>query len=169
MKRYIYKQDIPESADWKPNTEDSMINGFRDIMAYNNQFQDDPYVGIFWYDTETNELFGVVTANAEDVPYYKSTIFDAPARTCKPLHYKVWQKEYYRGRDRRFSGDYTQVPRGRVFQIKDKGFVVCVGSWINEYPQAKAEILYEFQLPEDTEFKIDSHWELGHGWSDKEL
>ncbi|MBP8593130.1 MAG: hypothetical protein KBI35_01725 [Ruminococcus sp.] len=169
MKPNIYKREIPNSSDWKTDTDNQMINGFRELMAYNNQFQDNPQVGIFWYDVERNELFGVIATDAIDTQYSILGVFDAPARTCKSLHCKVWQRVCCRDKDRRFSGDYTQVPRGRVFQIKDKGFVVCVGSWINDYPQAKAEILYEFQLPEDTEFKIDSHWELGHGWSDKDL
>jgi len=46
------------------------------------------------------------------------------------------------------------VPRGRVFFVKDTGFIVVVGDWINEYPDAKRLILSEFNLPSDTEFKI---------------
>lgn len=65
--------------------------------------------------------------------------------------------------------DYTKYPRGRIFEIKNKGFVVCVGKWINDYPRVKRLVTDEFQLPENTEFIIDQHWDLGHGWSDKEL
>lgn len=168
MKKYIHS-NIPNSEDWRTDTDSPMINAFREIMADSDQYQDDAYVGIFWYDTDKDELFGVVSTLAEDVPYYKSNLFGAPVRTSKALHYKVWQREYFHGKDARFQGDYTMVPRGRIFQIQDYGFVVCVGKWINEYPQAKKEILYTFQLPEDTEFRIDSHWDLGHGWSDKDM
>jgi hypothetical protein len=45
-----------------------------------------------------------------------------------------------------------------------------VGDWIKDYPSCKDLILIEFQLPKDnTEFVIDSHWDLGHGWSDKKI
>lgn len=169
MKRYI-KRDIPDSEDWKTNTDNDRVNAFREIMAYNNQFVDDPYVGIFWYDPEEDDLFGVYSSLAEDMKFYESTMFGGMARTCRPLHYSIWQKECNRGRDKRFQTmDYTKYPRGRVFEVQGQGFVVCVGSWINDYPSVKELVLEEFQLPDDTEFLIDSHWELGHGWSDKDL
>lgn len=169
MKRYLY-QDIPDSADWQTNTDNNQINAFREVMAHNNQYVDDPYVGIFWYDPEADELFGVYSVLAEDAKFYESTMFGAMTRTCRPLHYSIWQKECNRGKDKRFQTmDYTKYPRGRVFEVKDQGFVVCIGSWINDYPSVKNLVLDEFQLPDDTEFLIDSHWELGHGWSDKDL
>lgn len=32
------------------------------------------------------------------------------------------------------------------------------------------DVLFEFMLPEEkTEFYVESHWELGHGWSEREL
>lgn len=162
MKNYIH-----QSEDWRTDTLDPQINAFRELMAENMQYQDDPYVGIFWYDTRNDELFGVKSALAEDVPYKLTDLFKNRARTCTPLHEKVWEKEYYRGKDQRFRGDYTKVPRGRVFEVEGQGFVVCVGSWIHAYPEAKALILDEFNLPEDqTVFKIDIHWELGHGFSE---
>lgn len=154
-------------SDWEYNSSDN-INALKELMAENIQHQDDSEVGIFWYDPENDELFGVKSADVNDVPFYKSNLFNSKeVKTCRPLHYKVWEKEYYRGKDKRFRGDYTLVPRGRVFFIKDEGFVVVVGDWINEYPQAKPLILEEFNLPENTEFMVDIHWSLGHGWSDK--
>lgn len=158
MKRYIHKKEIPDSQDWKTDTSDNTINAFREIMAHNNQYVDDPYVGIFWYDTENQELFGVYSVLAEDVDYYYSDAFGAKAKTCKPLHYALWQKGANKNKDSRFQAKYTDVPRGRVFEVENQGFIVCVGKWINDCPEAKAEILYEFQLPNDTEFVIDSHW-----------
>ena len=139
--------------DWRTDTDDAEINSFRELMESNIDKQDDAYVGIFWYDTNKQELFGVKSAALEDVPFYKSKLFDGEVKTCRPLHYAVWHKEFHRKKDKRFFGDYTQVPRGRVFYVKDKGFVVTVGSWIDDYPEAKQEILYEFNLPDDTEFK----------------
>ena len=66
---------------------------------------------------------------------------------------------------RDYENDYTQVPGGRVWELKDKGFVVTVGTWINKYPEVKKLILYEFDLPDSTEFKIELHWNIGSGWS----
>ena len=57
------------------------------------------------------------------------------------------------------------VPRGRVFEFKNEGFKVYTGKWIDNYPQVKDLIIEEFQLPkEDTEFRQDYHWDIGHGW-----
>lgn len=161
MKRLIFSQD------WDTTTNDPEINAFRELMADNIDKQDDSYVGIFWYDVNNNELFGVKSAALEDVNFHKSTLFDEEVKTCRPLHYSVWDKEYHRKKDPRFSGDYTLVPRGRVFYVKNKGFIVVVGDWIDKYPEAKNEIIYEFNLPDNTEFKKDEHWNIGHGWSDK--
>lgn len=157
-----------ESEDWRTDTSDQTINVFRELMANNIDKQDDPQVGIFWYDPQNEELFGIKSVPVNDISFYKSSLFDdAEVKTCTPLHYKVWDKEYHRGKDKRFKGDYTLVPRGRVFYVKDEGFIVVVGDWIDVYPEAKQEILYEFDLPEDTEFRKDVHWNIGHGWSDK--
>jgi len=154
-------------GDWEYNSSED-INALKELMAENIQYQDDSEVGIFWYDPENDELFGVKSADVNDVAFYKSTLFGGKeVKTCRPLHYKVWEKEYYRGKDQRFHGDYTLVPRGRVFFVKDEGFIVVVGDWINDYPQAKLLIISEFNLPANTEFIIDTHWNLGHGWSDK--
>lgn len=165
----ILRRNIPDSEDWRTDTEDPKINAFREIMTYNNQFVDDPYVGIFWYDPESEELFGVYSIPAADTKYFDSELFSGQVRTCRPLHYALWQKGVNRGKDARFQVPYTSVPRGRVFEIKNQGFAVCVGHWINDYPEAKQLILDEFQLPDDTEFIIDNHWDLGRGWSDKHL
>ena len=153
--------------DWLYNSSDD-INVLKELMQENISKQDDPELGIFWYDTQEDELFGIKSADVNDVPFYKSSLFDnMEVKTCRPLHYKVWEKEYHKGKDKRVSGDYTQVPRGRVFYVKDKGFIVVVGDWIDEYPNVKSLIKTEFNLPDSTEFRKDPHWNLGHGWSDK--
>lgn len=159
MKRMI-------KSDWEYNSEND-VNALKELMQHNMEYQNEPEVGIFWYDPETDDLFGVKSASVEDVDYYQSNLFGCQVKTCRPLHYKVWEKEYFRGKDARFRGDYTLVPRGRVFYVKDRGPVVVVGHWINDYPTAEDAILSEFNLPKDTEFMIDEHWDLGHGWSDK--
>ena len=113
-------REIPNSNDWRTDTDNPMVNAFRELMMENNQYQDDPYVGIFWYDVDEDDLFGVVKTPAKDSPFYKSNLFSASAKTCSALHYKVWQKGFYRGKDKRFQGDYTKVPRGRIFEVDGK-------------------------------------------------
>ena len=76
-----YKLNIPESEDWRTDTDNNMINVFREVMKYNNQFQDDPNIGIFWYDPNEKELFGVYSVFVDDVDYFFSLIFNAEA-TC---------------------------------------------------------------------------------------
>ena len=137
-----------------------------EVMRFNEQFQDEPRVAIFWYDTNKDELFGVRMTHASDAKWYESSQFNAIVKTEKDLHKNVWNKEKHRGKDKRFKGDHTLVPRGRVFEFKDDGFRVYTGSWINNYPEAKELILDEFELPKDnTTFIQDSHWDIGHGWS----
>ena len=137
-----------------------------EVMRFNEQFQDEPRVGIFWYDVNKNELFGVRQTHADEAKWYHSGQFNTDIRTERDLHKDVWKKEFYRGRDKRFNGDHTLVPRGRVFEFKDEGFRVYIGRWINDYPNVKELIIDEFELPKDkTKFFIDSHWDIGHGWS----
>ena len=127
--------------------------------------QDDAYLGAFWYDPIEQELYGQKPALASDCPWYKSDEFGTEVRTGRALHKAIWAKELHRGKDRRFSGNYTIRPRGRVFEFKDNGYKICVGNWIDEYPEAIEEIILEFQLPrEQTEVIKNTHWDLGHGW-----
>lgn len=146
--------------------EDDTVNAAIESMIDSMDEQDDPYVGIFWYDEKNDELFGVDKQPASDRKFYQSNQFGQKVKTGRKLHETIWKKEFMRKRDRRFRGDYTQVPRGRVFQFEDGSFVVFTGDWINRYPHVKSLILDEFDLPEDmTSFKTDVHWQLGHGWS----
>ncbi len=147
--------------------EDSATNAAIEVMASVLDEQDGALLGIFWWDNTSKELFGVNSSPAEDCRWYTSPQFGTKVRTGRRLHQSVWKREAIRGRDRRFKGDYTKVPRGRVFEFADTGYVVYTGSWINDCAEAKKEILYEFQLPDNTEFRLDSHWDIGHGWSNE--
>lgn len=145
--------------------EDSKINAAIEVMENSFDTQDDPYVGPFWYDPNKDEVYGNIMALASDKPFYHSYQFNKDVRTGNALHQNIWKKESFRGKDKRFSGDYTLKPRGRVFEFKDDGFKVCVGKWINDFPNAKKEIIDVFQLPEKTEFIIDERFDIGHTWS----
>jgi len=137
------------------------------MMADNFGAQEFPKVGFFWFDVAENELFGVVTTLAKDIPFNMRG-----KKTVGMLHKNYWYKESKRaaasGRPSRFTGDYTLIPRGRIFEIEGKGFEVLTGSWIDEYPLAKDLIVEEFDLQDvHVEFVHDEHWDIGHGWSEE--
>lgn len=167
----IELEEVNESLDTNnfKLRESDETNAMLDLMQHNDQFKDDPYVGSFWYDPNKDELFGIYSVLADREEFYKSKLFDQKVRTGTKLHKDVWRKEQFKKKDRRFNGDHTLVPRGRVFQLEDGSFKVMVGDWFDEYPQVKDEILFEFQLPEDTEFVKDEHWNIGRGFSDEFL
>lgn len=140
-------------------------NQFIECMLENTNFQNEPELGPFWYDTDNQECFGVKSVPAIDCPWYESTQFNQKVRTGRALHSTIWKKEHFKNKDFRFKGDYKYTPRGRVFQFSNNDFVVCTGKWINKCPEAKNIIIQEFQLPNTTQFVIDSHWDIGHGFS----
>lgn len=147
----------------KDNKNNSAIQAMQNDM----NIQDDFMVGSFWYDVVNNELFGVDQVPAKSRNYYHSKQFGFDIRTGPILHQTRWKKEALKKKDKRFSNDYTKVPRGRVFDYKDIGPVVFTGSWINNYPQVKQFIIDEFDLPDNVIFYQDEHWDIGHGWSDE--
>lgn len=147
---------------------DEESNTVMDAMRDSFDKQEDAYLGAFWYDPNKQEIYGQKQALASDCPWYKSSEFGTEVRTGRALHKSIWAKESKRGKDNRFSGNYTLKPRGRVFEFKDNGYKICVGNWINNYPEAIDEIILEFQLPkENTEVIKNKHWDLGQGWSDE--
>lgn len=136
-----------------------------ELMKEDLNYQDEPLVGIFWYSVTRNELFGVVNSPAIDLDWRTSPQFHCDIRTDRRLHQDIWKKNHFK-KVPGFENDYVYTPRGRVFEFKDSGFKVYTSRWINDYPQAKQLIIDEFQLPKDsTEFIQDSHWDIGHGWS----
>jgi len=164
MKRYIKS---PEEAAQERSARTSEASSAMDVMFENDKYKDDPEVAMFWYDPEADELFGIKSTVATDLNWYHSNQWNTDIRTDKHLHKNIWQKEYFRGKDIRFQGDHTLVPRGRVFEFKNKGFIVFTGDWIDDYPHVRQYILDEFNLPKGTEFEKDIHWDIGHGWSDE--
>lgn len=145
------------------------VNSAIDVMMSSDDMQDDACVGSFWYDPKSQELFGVSSEIASRIPFIKSEQFGRNVRTGGKLHKAIWKKEFHRGKDPRFKGNYTMTPRGRVFEIENEGFKVLVGEWIDDCPEAKQMVISEFELPPDTEFIKDTHWDIGHGWSEEYL
>ncbi|MBQ7272269.1 MAG: type II toxin-antitoxin system YoeB family toxin [Bacteroidales bacterium] len=148
-------------------SEDDYLSMLRQMEA-NRGHGNDPKVGIFWYNSAWNELLGVVSHPVRD--YTKANASDGRI-TCSEMHEDVWRKEYNRQKHHGdgsgpFIGPYENKPRGRVFYLMDEDrFVVTVGKWLEEYPQAKALILEEFDLTESkTTFQYAVHWDIGNTW-----
>jgi hypothetical protein len=137
-------------------------------MSDNLEIQDEPQVGIFWYDKEADELFGVSKVHADDLQFNSNGL-----KTIRTLHKTWWQEQKNRAVSKGknpgiFKKDYTKIPRGRIFQRKDGTFELMCGSWINEH--IVALVKDEFNLQNvSLEVKIDIHWEIGHGWSEEYL
>lgn len=136
-----------------------------DVMRQSFDMQNEPEVGLFWYDPDSQELIGVTSSLASTLPWSSSKLCSEGIKTDPRLHRTVWNKQVKRSPN--IFGEYTDMPRGRVFEFKDEGFKVYVGDWIDDCPEAVDLILEEFSLPEDTEFIKDVHWDIGHGWSDE--
>lgn len=137
-------------------------------MEANRGHGNDPKVGIFWYNSAWNELFGIVTHPVRD--YSKANASNGRI-TCSEMHEDVWRKEFNRQKyhgdgNGPFIGPYENKPRGRVFYLPDEDtYEVATGKWIDEFPQAKQLILEEFDLPEDkTTFRYAVHWDIGNTW-----
>jgi hypothetical protein len=141
----------------------------REIIDEMSQYlaDDKAEVGIFWYDKDLDELFQVHSIPACELKEGQLTY--------PKLHKTIWQKLrqkaiYHKKEGKKYDPvylqDYTQVPRGRIF-LKNGTFTVFTGSWLT--PEIKEMIIQEFNLQESTvEFRIDIHWEIGHGWSTEE-
>jgi hypothetical protein len=136
--------------------------------------QDEPMLGIFWWDFDHNQLFGVYSVYASEVPFRSDSSL---LKTVSILHRTLWEKRYPSLlRENSFlSTDFTQVPRGRVFQSRDGTFILKVGDWIESSPGVidtyiLSCIKAEFNLQGvQLEVDIDEHWNVGSGWSDEEL
>ena len=115
----------------------------RRLMESNRGKDDEPKVGIFWYDPLKNDLFGVRSHRVSD--YVKANSrSEFGSISCSEMHEDVWKKEFHRQKYKNggigpFTGAYEMVPRGRIFyNPEDDEFTIAVGSWIEQYPQAVA-------------------------------
>lgn len=96
---------------------------------------------------------------------------------CSGLHEDYWLKQYRKARakgllESPFYGDWTMIPRGRIFyDIPTQTFVCYVGKWYKKYERILRDlILIEFDIPKESfRFQYDRHWDIGHGWSERGL
>lgn len=148
----------------------NVINLMKGFMNNEN-----PKVGIFWYNYVDNTLFGVEKG---DVELYND---QGNIITYPKLHKTYWQKQHHRAVAKNDINsifykehNYTLIPRGRIF-LENGIFYVNVGSWINgevngqnciDKDKLRDLIVDEFNLPNDFIFRVDHHWNIGHGWSE---
>ncbi len=163
------KQEEKSEVEIKEMSEETLQEAMR-VMAANRGKGDEPKVGIFWYNITQEELFGVVA--------HKHTDYEKPnARggliTSSEMPEDVWKKEFHKQKYKKngvgpFKGEYQWKPRGRVFyNPAEDQYIIAVGSWIDEHPQALGLIYEEFDLPKDkTILEKGSHWDLGQTWND---
>jgi len=167
------KSYIGDSSNSIRNSLDEESEILFDTMRDNLDSQTRPKVGMFWFNPERNRLVGVRSAFAHDLAFNSKG-----RKTVSDLHHTVWDDVREEALDNGSSDkiwgetDYTQVPRGRVFQIKvqDSGveyFEILLGKWIHDYPQAAKLILKKFNLEgAEHEFIYSQHWDIGHGTSE---
>lgn len=147
---------------------DSDANNAIEAMSANMDTQDNPKVGIFWYDIKSKSLFGVI---AIDKDSFEKPNVGGGLISCRELHKNVWKKEFNIQRFKRngvglFNGDYKDTPRGRVFYNPNNDeYIIAVGSWINNHQECIDEILYRYDLTNQKyKIEISEHWEIGNGW-----
>lgn len=168
--RTAAKEEKKESTGVGSVSENDIKN-MMDVMRANMDTQNNPKVGIFWYQMVGKRLFGVVAVDKDSI---KRPNVGGGLITCNELHKDVWKKKYHQqkyknGGQGPYVGDYKDHARGRVFYnpAKDE-FIVTVGSWIDECPEASEAIVEEFNLA-GTNYKIEKniHWEIGNGWENQ--
>lgn len=171
----IIEEESTDDADKKGGVEvtqmdDEQYREAMDTMAKNRGAGDEPKVGIFWYNATRKELFGVVTHKRTD---YLKPNAGGGLITCSEMHEDVWKKElrrqkYHGDGTGPFKGEYQMKPRGRVFfSPADDQYIIAVGTWIDQSPEAIDQIIVEFDLPrEKTIVKKASHWDIGQTWND---
>ena len=139
------------------------------IMADMKSFDEPmPAVGIFWYDPDEHDFFGVYKKELTPKMVEEAAEKGLPFINYQTLHRQIWQKQYFRALAKheptKFTGDYTQVPRGRVAWNIDK-FIVFVGQRAKDKEEELTALIEKYFALPYFEFRYDEHWDLGHGWS----
>ncbi|MBQ5854185.1 MAG: hypothetical protein IIW50_00040 [Alistipes sp.] len=162
--------DVVQSSSQEHSNVIDLMRGFMD--------NENPKVGIFWYNFVDNTLFGVEKGDAELYNDQGSII------AYPKLHKTYWQKQHHRAVAKNDINsifykehNYTLIPRGRIF-LEGGIFYVNVGSWINgevngqnciDKDKLRDLIVDEFNLPNDFIFRVDHHWDIGHDWSEEKF
>lgn len=166
FRQFLESQGIEVESNSSTDEENMMA-----AMRANLDKQDNPKVGIFWYQQIAKRLFGVIAVDKDSI---KKPNVGGGLITCYELHKDVWKKRFREQKYKNngvgpYKGDYKDHARGRVFYNPNTDtYQIGVGSWINESPEAKEAIIEEFNLQNQKyEFKIIIHWEIGMGWENQ--
>ena len=165
---FIGKERVRKASEEEhQEVEETMLEFF----GSREEIEEEPQLGIFWYIPQRDELFGVNKKDAKKI----KTVYKG-RKTIDVPHELWWGKQQTKidaaGRPLGiFKNDYTDIPRGRIFQReKDGVFELRVGSWIKEHPHVVDMVKDEFQL-NNTPFELieDHHWDIGKGFSPRDL
>ena len=109
--------------------------------------QDNPKVGVFFYDTNLKVLYGVVALLLESLINNQEGLV-----TVRTSHREIWemgvrkQNEKYDG-EGPFKGDFKDTLRGYVtYNTCMDVFEIHVEDWFKKYPAVLNEIIEEFDL-----------------------
>jgi hypothetical protein len=80
----VLSETNPENTHYKEMSEQERKTVMK-TMADNLEYQDEPKVGIFWYDEKTDSFFEVNKSFAEELQYNSNGI-----KTVRTLHKQWW-------------------------------------------------------------------------------
>ena len=104
------------------------------------KIEENPSVGIFWYDSGSHSLFGVRKQEVTPAQIETAACDGLPFIIYPETNEEVWLQE-------KFQGDYARTPRGRVSWVVSR-FVVLVGSWARPIEDELTALLQsELSLP----------------------
>ena len=116
------------------------------------KIEENPSVGIFWYDSASHSLFVVRKQEVTPSQIETAACDGLPFVIYPETNEEVWQQE-------KFPGEYARTPRGRVSWVVNR-FVVLVGSWARPIEDELTVLLQaEFSLP-SLELVFDEHWDV---------
>lgn len=152
----------PITAELESSTPEEH-KAYIDAIKQNVGYKPEAEVGIFWFNTEENDLFGVAKT-----PISKAKSTTDGIKVGRIPHKDKWIKlrksAIIRGKsDGIFFQEYTTVPRGIVCLLKDRTFQINVGNWIKSVDKNLliALIANEFNLEnEKVKLQEDDHWDI---------
>ena len=119
----------PITAELESSTPEEH-KAYIDAIKQNVGYKPEAEVGIFWFNAEENDLFGVAKT-----PISKAKSTTDGIKVGRIPHKDKWIKlrksAIIRGKsDGIFFQEYTTVPRGIVCLLEDGTFQINVGNWI---------------------------------------
>lgn len=119
------------------------------------------FIGIFWIKKFSRKWQIVESFKVADCANNAEIIETSVSRDIKTGHYEYWERCGH-------SKNYEEVPRGRVlFNKFDDVYFVIAGNYAfsdknctKPFSSFKKILLSEFELPENTKFIHDEHYDL---------